>query len=74
MSKNEMKLLEEALKLPAEAHAALAGLLLDSLDDGIDPDAEAAWEAEIAQRLKDLESGKVRPIPWAEARRAILQR
>jgi len=69
-----MKLLEEALKLPAEARAALAGFLLDSLDEAIDPDAEAAWEAEIAQRLKDLESGKVRPIPWAEARRAILRR
>jgi putative addiction module component (TIGR02574 family) len=73
MSKNEMKLLGEALKLPAEARAALAGSLLDSLDETIDPDAEAAWEVEIAQRLKDLESGKVRPIPWAEARRAILQ-
>jgi putative addiction module component (TIGR02574 family) len=74
MNKSEMKLMEEALKLPAEARAALAGFLLDSLDDAIDPDAEAAWEAEIAQRLKDLESGKVRPIPWAEARRAILRR
>jgi len=45
-----MKLLEESLKLPAETRAALAGFLLDSLDDAIDPDAEAAWEAEIAQR------------------------
>lgn len=74
MSTNATKLLEEALKLPTEARAALAGSLLDSLDDTVDPNAEAAWDTEIAQRLKDLDSGKVRPIPWAEARRAILKR
>jgi putative addiction module component (TIGR02574 family) len=74
MSTNPTKLLEEALKLPTEARAALAGSLLDSLDDTVDPNAEAAWDTEIAQRLKDLDSGKVRPIPWAEARRAILKR
>ena len=49
-----MKLLEEALKLSTEARAALAGSLLDSLDDTIGPDAEAAWETEIAQRVKLL--------------------
>jgi putative addiction module component (TIGR02574 family) len=74
MSMNPTKLLEEALKLPTEARAALAGSLLDSLDDTVDPNAEAAWDTEIAQRLKNLDSGKVRPIPWAEARRAILKR
>jgi putative addiction module component (TIGR02574 family) len=73
MSTNPAKLLEEALRLPAEGRAALAGSLLDSLDDTVDPNAEAAWDIEIAQRLKDLDSGKVRPIPWAEARRAILK-
>ena len=74
MTTNTAKLLEEALKLPSEARAALAGSLLDSLDDTVDPNAEAAWEAEIARRLKDLDDGKVRPVPWSEARRAILKR
>jgi len=74
MSTNPTKLLEEALKLPTEARAALAGSLLDSLDDTVDPNAEAAWDTEIARRLKEVDSGKVRPIPWAEARRAILKR
>ncbi len=36
------EVLREALKLPMEARAALAGSLLDSLDDMIDEDAEAA--------------------------------
>lgn len=74
MSSVTAKLLEEALKLPAEARAALAGSLLDSLDQEVDPDAEAAWEAEIARRLKELDAGNVRTIPWAEARREITRR
>lgn len=74
MATDTAKLLEEALKLPSEARAALAGSLLDSLDDTVDADAEAAWESEIAKRLKDLDEGKVRPVPWSEARRAIHKR
>ena len=71
MSPDTSKLLEAALKLPPEARAAIAGSLLDSLDDTVDEGVEAAWEAEIARRLKDLESGAVRLIPWSEARRTI---
>jgi putative addiction module component (TIGR02574 family) len=64
-------ILKEALKLPAEARAALAGTLFDSLDESIDQDAESAWEAEIALRLKEIDEGKVELIPWAEARSKI---
>ena len=60
-------ILEEALKLPAEARAVLAGTLFDSLDEAIDQDAESAWEAEIALRLKEIDERKVKLIPWAEA-------
>jgi hypothetical protein len=41
------RLLKEALQLPPEARAALAGSLIDSLDEAVDPDAEQAWAAEI---------------------------
>ena len=71
MKTDTSKLLKEALKLPAEARAALAGSLLDSLDEPLDPDAETAWETEIAARLKELTSSSVRLIPWSEARRSI---
>jgi putative addiction module component (TIGR02574 family) len=73
MGDNAAKLLEEALRLPAEARAALAASLLDSLDDALDPDAEAQWDAEIGRRVKELDEGKVRPIPWAEARRQLFR-
>ena len=73
MTPDTTKLLEEALKLPAEARAALAGCLLESLDEAVDPQAEQEWAAEIGRRVDDLDTGRVRPIPWAEARRAILR-
>jgi putative addiction module component (TIGR02574 family) len=69
----DKKLLEEALRLPPEARAALAGSLLESLDAPVDEDAEVKWGEEIAKRLSELDSGKVKPIPWAEARRRILK-
>ena len=72
MSSNASKLLEEALKLPVEARAALAGSLLESLDDTVDEDVEQAWAVEIARRLEEVQSGKVKGVPWAEARRRIV--
>ena len=74
MTADPVKLLEEALKLSPEARAALAASLLESLDDAVDEDAEAAWAAEVAKRLHELDSGGVTPVPWSEARRMILER
>jgi len=71
MKQNIAEILKEALKLPAEARAALAGTLLDSLDETVDKDAESAWEAEISVRLKEIDEGKLNLIPWAEARARI---
>jgi putative addiction module component (TIGR02574 family) len=68
------KLLEEALKLSPEARAALAASLLESLDDAVDEDAEAAWAEEIDKRIHQLDSGTVTAVPWSEARRMILGR
>ena len=65
------KLLKKALALPPEARAALAGSLLESLEDTLDASAEEEWNREIASRIAELDSGKVKPIPWAEARRQI---
>jgi putative addiction module component (TIGR02574 family) len=63
--------LEKALSLPAEARPALAGSLLESLDDTVDASAEEEWNQEIARRIQELDSGNVKPIPWAEARRQV---
>lgn len=74
MEPDPAKLLQEALKLPPERRAALAASLLESLEEEVDEDAEAAWAAEITKRVHDLDSGRVVPVPWAEARRMIMGR
>jgi putative addiction module component (TIGR02574 family) len=71
MKQNIAEILKEALKLPQEARAALAGTLIDSLDETVDRDAESAWEAEIITRVKEIDEGKVNLVPWAEARAKI---
>jgi putative addiction module component (TIGR02574 family) len=68
---NSKQLLLEALRLPEEQRAALAGELLDSLDSEVDADVEAAWAAEIRARVSDIESGHAKTVAWAEARRRI---
>ena len=71
MTEEVSELLKRALALPVEARAALAGSLLESLEDTVDASVEEAWSQEIARRIGELDSGKVKPIPWAEARRQI---
>ncbi|MFZ0952525.1 MAG: addiction module protein [Candidatus Sulfotelmatobacter sp.] len=71
MTQEVSELLKKALALPPEARAALAGSLLESLDDTVDASAEEEWNQEIARRIRELDSAKVKPIPWAEARRQI---
>lgn len=71
MSNDVSRLYEEAMKLEPSARAALAGTLIDSLDDTVDEGTEAAWRAEIQKRVKELDSGERLTIPWDEARRTI---
>ncbi len=71
MGREADELLKRALKPPAEARAALAGGLIDSLDETVDEDAERAWEAEVSRRVGELREGRVALIPWPEVRRRI---
>jgi putative addiction module component (TIGR02574 family) len=71
MTQEVAELLQRALALPPEARAALAGSLLESIDGTVDASAEEEWNREIAKRIEELDSGKVKPIPWEEARRQI---
>ena len=72
MNPTEDRIIREALKLSPEARAALAGSLLDSLESAPDPDAEAAWGAEIQGRIAELDESRVQTVPLSRARRAIL--
>jgi len=72
MTADAVALLEQALGLPESDRGELAARLIDSLDSAEDADVEEAWGAEIQNRIEEIQSGKVQPIPWAEARRMIL--
>lgn len=71
MTAKARQVLREALSLPPRARADIAGTLLRSLDVEDDPDVEAAWAIEIERRLKEVESGKVKLIPWEQVRRRL---
>jgi putative addiction module component (TIGR02574 family) len=72
MSRDTAELLKEALSLPAEARAALADSLLDSLDAEVDEDAELARQQEVERRDGELDSKAVSPVPWAEVRSRLM--
>ena len=68
MTRNLKELFREAVHLPERDRAALAGLLIESLEPAPEQDVEAAWSREIARRVAELDAGKVETIPWEEVR------
>jgi putative addiction module component (TIGR02574 family) len=69
-------LLQKAMALPPEARAALASSLIESLDQNVDEDAEAAWQQEIARRMDEVQAGTAKTVPWSGVQRkgqALLQ-
>jgi putative addiction module component (TIGR02574 family) len=63
--------LAEALRLDVDSRAEIAAELLASLDGPADPDAEAAWAAEIERRVAAIEAGAMKLEPWANVKRRI---
>jgi putative addiction module component (TIGR02574 family) len=75
MTAEVSELLRKALALPPEARAALAGSLLESLDQHPDEEGvEEAWAEEIKRRVEEIDSGKVQMIPYEEVRRRLAAR
>lgn len=74
MSRNVEDLLREASELPEPQRAELAGRLLESLDGHPEEGVEAAWAEEVERRVRQLESGEVKTIPWEEVRAKLYAR
>lgn len=68
MTSEVSKLLEQALSLSVEEQEALADSLISNLGGKVDEGVRAAWDAEIATRIADLDSGRAKTIPWTEVR------
>ena len=73
MAPDAQEILDAALKLNDQEKAAIAASLIESLDPDYDEGSDEAWADEIAKRIRDLDSGQVKTIPWSEARRMIMQ-
>jgi putative addiction module component (TIGR02574 family) len=73
MTQQAKTLLADALRLPENERADIAALLMDSLEPEADADAESAWGVEIQKRIEDLQSGRVKALPWSDALRLILE-
>lgn len=71
MSKATRSVFADALRLEPDRRAELAAELLASRDGPQDPDAEAAWDAEIERRVAAIEAGTIRLEPWADVKRRI---
>ena len=56
----------KAKDLALEERAQLAQELLESVERDSDPDAQAAWETEIASRITRYERGAAKLIPAEE--------
>lgn len=58
MSETAEKLKLEASRLSIQEPAEIAPKLINSLDEEIDEDVEAAWDVELTKRLEDIHTGK----------------
>lgn len=74
MARGMKELFREAAELPEHDRAALAGLLIETLDPQPEPDVERAWSEEIARRVAQLDAGAVEAIPWEEVREELFER
>jgi len=61
-------IIKNALEKSEIDRARIAEILISSLDEFPDSDVEKAWQKEIASRIVEVDSGKVKCIPWEEIR------
>lgn len=74
MARDVAELFEEASQLTEMDRAELAGRLLESLHGEPDENVEAAWAEEIERRIRQIDSGEVKTIPWEEVRAKLYAR
>lgn len=64
------ELIQQASELSESERVRLAEHVLATLDGPPDADAAEAWAAEVQRRSREIEEGRVQPIPWTEVKSA----
>lgn len=59
-------LVAEAMQLPPDQRLTLAHRILSSVEPSPSSEIDAAWEAEIRERIARYDSGESKSIPAAE--------
>jgi putative addiction module component (TIGR02574 family) len=74
MTQQALELLQKALTLPEEERTALVRSLIESLEEVTGQEAKRAWGKEIARRIDEFDSGRVKTVSWEEVRQRISAR
>ena len=51
--------------------AELAGMLIESLDGEPDEEVEAAWAEEVERRVREIDRGELKTIPWEQVKKEL---
>ena len=49
-------------------------MLIESLDGPPDENVEAAWAEEVERRVREIDSGAVKTVPWEQVRAELFSR
>ncbi len=71
MNEKLKNILENALSMPQEQRAFIAGRLIDSLDENVDEDVETAWQNEIQRRIASAEKGEATFMSWEDVKKRL---
>ena len=64
----------EVLELPRRQQLSLAHYILSLDEEPANPEVEAAWEEEIAARIKAYDEGRLETVPWESFRKEMQER
>ena len=71
MQRNLQTLSGEVMALPPAQRASLAHKIIESLDEGVDENAEAEWFKVIDRRIDEIECGRVKCRPVSDVVKAL---
>ena len=74
MPKALEEITKEAMDLAPRQRIALAEFLLESAEAAADPEAEAAWDSEIRDRIRVIDEGRVTGVAYEDVMRKAKER
>ena len=66
-------IIAQAFQQTEKERARIAETLIASLDQTADMDVELAWQKKVGKRLKELDSGAVKCVPWEDVRSRLYE-